>query len=116
MALSEVSSESRRYIPIAFLRPNVVPANTVQIIVGATLYHFGILNSEMHMAWVRVVAGRLESRLRYTPSVYNNYPWPQSATEKQRAAVETAAKQVLEVRDKFLKPAQPGAKPATLAD
>jgi hypothetical protein len=101
MALSEVSSETRRYIPIAFFAPIIVPANTVQVIVGGTHYHFGILTSQIHMAWVRIVAGRLESRFRYTPSVYNNFPWPEAHTPAQRSAVEKAAQRVLDTRATF---------------
>ena len=101
LAVPEVSSEHRRYIPIAFLTPAVVASNKLQIIVGGTIYHFGVLTSEMHMAWIRVVAGRLDSRFSYSPSVYNNYPWPEAATPAQRSAVETAAQRVLDARAAF---------------
>ena len=108
MALSEVSSESRRYMPVGFFGSDVVPANTVQIAVGATICHFGIVSSRMHSAWIGVVAGRLESRIRYTPSVYNNFPWPEPLDDKARAAIEAAAQAVLDARAQF-----PG---STLAD
>ena len=126
MALSEVSSESRRYMPVGFFNSDVVPANTVQIVVGATIHHFGIISSRMHSAWTGVVAGRLESRIRYTPSVYNNFPWPELSRApspapaghplpegegkqgegkqgegKHRAAIETAAQGVLDARAQF---------------
>lgn len=101
MALSEVSSESRRYLPIGFFTDEVVPANTIQIATGAGIYHFGVLSSRMHSAWVNVVAGRLESRIRYTPSVYYNFPWPEIANANQRSAIETAAQAILDARDQF---------------
>ena len=111
LAVPEVSSENRRYIPIAFLEPTVVASNKLQIIVGATRFHFGVLTSAMHMSWVRQVAGRLKSDYSYSPSVNNNYPWPECPSQKHRAAVETAAKRVIEVREKYV-----ADKNATLAD
>jgi hypothetical protein len=105
LAVPEVSSENRPYIPIAFVPQEVICSNTVQFIPSATLYHFGVLTSAIHMAWVRQVCGRLESRYRYSNSlVYNNYPWPASATAKQKQAVEAAAQKVLDVRAQFLAP------------
>ena len=98
LAVPEVSSENRRYIPMGFLTPEIVASNKLQIIVGGTLYHFGVLISAMHMAWVRVVAGRLESRLSYAPSVYNNYPWAAPLAAKERAAIEASAQAVLDAR------------------
>jgi hypothetical protein len=77
LAVPEVSSEARRFIPIAFLPASVIASNKLQIIVGGTLFHFGVLSSTMHMAWVRVVSGRLGSSFSYAPAVYNNFPWPQ---------------------------------------
>jgi hypothetical protein len=77
LAVPEVSSEARRFIPIAFLPATVIASNKLQIIVGGTLFHFGVLSSTMHMAWVRVVSGRLKSDYSYAPAVYNNFPWPQ---------------------------------------
>jgi hypothetical protein len=105
LAVPEVSSENRPYIPIAFVPQEVICSNTVQFIPSATLYHFGVLTSAIHMAWVRQVCGRLESRYRYSNSlVYNNYPWPASPTAKQKQAVEAAAQKVLDVRAQFLAP------------
>uniref|UniRef100_UPI00405691DB class I SAM-dependent DNA methyltransferase n=1 Tax=Candidatus Electronema sp. TaxID=2698783 RepID=UPI00405691DB len=101
LALSEVSSENRRYIPIGFMEPDIIASNTLQIVVGATLYGFGVMNSAMHMAWVHTVCGRLESRIRYTPSVYNNFPWPENPSDKQQQAVEAAAQAVLDARAQF---------------
>ncbi|PFU22282.1 hypothetical protein COK69_26835, partial [Bacillus cereus] len=62
---------------MAFLDPSTVASNKIQMVVGGTLYHFGVLTSTMHMAWMRAVAGRLESRYSYAPAVYNNFPWPE---------------------------------------
>ncbi len=109
LAVPEVSSENRPYIPIAFVSKTVICSNTVQFVPGASDYHFGVLTSAMHMAWVRQVCGRLESRYRYSNSlVYNNYPWPEAPNAKQKAAVKTAARKVLDARKEFPK--------ATLAD
>ncbi len=98
LAVPEVSSENRRYIPIAFLSPSIVASNKLQIVVGAMLYHFGVLSSTMHMAWVRTVAGRLKSDYSYSPAVYNNFPWPTDPTDKQKATIEEAAQAVLDAR------------------
>jgi cytosine/adenosine deaminase-related metal-dependent hydrolase len=90
--------ENRRYIPIGFVQPEVLASNAIKIVANATLYHFGILTSSVHMAWVRAVCGRLEMRYRYSKDiVYNNFPWPE-ATDKQRAAVEALAQAVLDAR------------------
>ena len=97
LGVPEVSSERRRFIPIAFLSADIIASNKVQIVEGATQYHFGMLCSTMHNAWVRTVAGRLKSDYSYSPAVYNNFPWP-TPTEKQRTAIETTAQAVLEAR------------------
>ena len=97
LGVPEVSSERRRFIPIAFLSADIIASNKVQIVEGATQYHFGMLCSTMHNAWMRTVAGRLESRYSYSPAVYNNFPWP-TPTDKQRAAIEAAAQAVLDAR------------------
>ena len=97
-----VSSENRRYIPIGFMPKETVASNLVSVIPNATPYLFGILTSEMHMAWMRQVCGRLESRFRYSGTlVYNNYPFPPSPTSAQREAVATAAAGVLAARAAF---------------
>ena len=102
--IPEVSSERREYIPIGFVSKNVISANTNFLIPSSSPFHFGILTSEMHMAWVRQVAGRLESRYRYSGSmVYNNFPWPEPLTAKSRAAVEEKAQAVLANREPFFK-------------
>jgi len=78
LVVPEVSSERRRFIPIGFMQPDTLSSNLVKIIPHATLYHFGILTSTMHMAWVRYTCGRLKSDYRYSAGiVYNNFPWPQ---------------------------------------
>ena len=76
LVVPEVSSEKRRYIPIGFLSSDVIASNMLYIIPKASLWMFGVLISSVHMAWMRVVAGRLKSDYRYTPAVYNNFPWP----------------------------------------
>jgi hypothetical protein len=98
LAVPEVSSQTRNYLPAAFLGPQVIASNKLQIIPGATNYHFGVLSSEVHMAWVKAVSGRLKSDLSYSPSVYNNFPWPQSPTPAQKAKVEELAQAVLDAR------------------
>ena len=102
LAIPEVSSERRYYIPIGFLPNKVIASNKIQVIPGATLYHYGILASTMHMAWMRQVCGRMKSDYSYSAKiVYNNYPWPENLSEKQRAAVESKAKSVLNIRKQF---------------
>ena len=97
-----VSSENRRYIPIGFMPKEVIASNLVNIIPNATPYLFGILTSEMHMAWMRQVCGRLKSDFRYSATlVYNNFPFPPNPTEGQRAAVAAAAEAVLAARAQF---------------
>lgn len=100
LAVPEVSSETREYIPIAMLPPEVIASNKLQIIPGAPLYYFAILTSAMHMAWMRTVAGRLESRYSYAPAVYNSFPWPQIANE-DKAKVEKLAQAVLDTREEY---------------
>lgn len=92
------SSERRRYIPIGFLDENTIPTNAVTIIPDATLYHFGIITSNVHMAWMRAVGGRLKSDYRYSKDiVYNNFPWPQPSDE-QKKKIEETAKAILDAR------------------
>lgn len=105
LVVPEVSSERRLFIPIGYLKPDVISSNLVKIVPDASLFHFGVLSSTMHMAWVRQVCGRLESRYRYSNKlVYNNFPWPESATDKQRATVEAKAQAVLDARKPHLPP------------
>ena len=104
IALPRVSSENRKYIPIAILSSSIIAGDKVYTIENSTLYHFGILTSKMHMDWMRLTAGRLESRYSYSNSItYNNYPWPENATDKQVKVIETAAQKVLDARAEFPK-------------
>ena len=96
------SSENRRYIPAGFFNKDFIVGNSCSCIPDATLFDFGILSSTMHMTWVRSVCGRIKSDYRYSNTiVYNNFPWPQDPTEKQRQTIETAAQAVLEARAQF---------------
>ncbi|MBI5097766.1 MAG: class I SAM-dependent DNA methyltransferase [Nitrospirae bacterium] len=95
----ETSSERRQYLPIGFVSSKIIASNATYTIPDATLLVFGLLSSSMHMAWIRHVAGRLESRYRYSSQiVYNNFPWPSDPSEKQVAAIEHAAQAVLDAR------------------
>jgi len=94
----KVSSEKRRYVPMGFMSPDVLASDLVFVIPDATLYHFGILESNVHMAWMRAVCGRLEMRYRYSKDVvYNNFPWP-TPTEEQKAKIEKTAQAILDAR------------------
>ncbi|MGE0809818.1 MAG: class I SAM-dependent DNA methyltransferase [Immundisolibacter sp.] len=102
LVVPKVSSERRLLIPIGFMQPDTLCSDLVFIVRDASLVHFGVLSSTLHMAWVRAVCGRLESRYRYSAGiVYNNFPWPVDATDTQRAAIETAAQGVLNARAQF---------------
>lgn len=99
LVIPEVSSEKRKYIPLGFEHPDTLASNLLKILPNATLYHFGVLESEMHMAWVRQVCGRLKSDFRYSKDiVYNNFPWPEGVSEQKKQAVEVAAQAVLVAR------------------
>ena len=101
IVVPEVSSERRKYIPIGFLSPDILCSNLVKIISDATLYHFGVLTSSVHMAWTRAVCGRLKSDYRYSSTlVYNNFPWP-DATDDQKSAIEKLAQTILDARALF---------------
>ena len=92
------SSEKRRYVPIGYLPCDVIANNSVQMVPNATLYDFGILNSNVFMAWMRAVCGRLEMRYRITvTNVYNNFPWPEP-NEEQRTTIERTAQAILDAR------------------
>lgn len=94
----KVSSERRRYIPMGFMSPNVMASDLVFLIPDATLYHFGMLESNVHMAWMRAVCGRLKSDYRYSKDVvYNNFPWP-TPTEGQKQKIEQTAQAILDAR------------------
>ena len=101
LIIPRVSSERRYYIPIAFMPPSVIAADSCSIVCGATLYHFGVLTSSAHMAWMRAVAGRLKSDYRYSGGVvYNNFVWP-DASEEQQAKIEQTAQDILAAREAF---------------
>ena len=94
----QTSSEKRSYIPIGFMNPNVFCSNAVRVIPGASLFHFGVLTSVVHMAWVRVVSGRLETRYQYSANnVYNNFPWPK-VDEKAKKMITHTAQGIVDAR------------------
>lgn len=98
LMIPATSSENRRYIPIGYLSKDVIVSNAASFVPDATLYHFGILTSNVHMAWMRIIAGRLKSDYRYSINiVYNNFPWP-SPLEEQRKKIEQTARQILDAR------------------
>jgi hypothetical protein len=102
LLVPSVSSENRTYIPIGFIAKEVITSNLCLIVSNPTLYHFGILTSAMHMTWVKYVCGRLKSDYRYSKDiVYNNYPFPENISDKQKQKVETAAQAVLDTRAKY---------------
>lgn len=102
IVIPRVSSENREYIPIGFFDNNSIPGDTMLTIPNATIYHFGILTSLIHMSWVKTVCGRLKSDYRYSKDiVYNNYPWPENPTEKQIQTIEEKAQQVIDVRANY---------------
>jgi len=101
LAIPKTSSENRRYIPIGFMNQSTVVSDNVRIIPNATLYHFGILTSNVHNAWMRAVAGRLKSDYRYSVTiVYNNFPWV-NVTNEQKAEIEKLAQGVLDARARY---------------
>ena len=96
--IPKVSSEKRKYVPMGFIHKGTLASDLVFLIPNASLYHFGILESNVHMAWMRAVCGRLEMRYRYSKDVvYNNFPWP-SPTPEQQAKIEAAAQAILDAR------------------
>ena len=99
--IPSISSENRRYIPIGFMTPDVIASNLALTISGATLYHFGVLTSSVHMAWTKAICGRFELRYIYSASlVYNNFPWCEP-TAGQRRVIEATAQKILDVRSKY---------------
>ncbi len=98
IAFPSVSSERRRYVPIDYLDKNIIPGNKIYFMQDASLFHFGIITSNVHMAWMRATCGRLEMRYNYSNTiVYNNFPWP-NPTEEQKAKIEQTAQSILDAR------------------
>lgn len=101
IALPKVSSENRRYIPMDYLSPEIIPGDKLFCMQGASLYHFGILTSNVHNAWMRATCGRLEMRYSYSNTiVYNNFPWP-NPSDEQKAKIEQTAQAILDARAKY---------------
>jgi hypothetical protein len=112
LLIPKVSSEIRKYVPMGYMPPEVIASDLCLMVPGATRYHFGVLSSEMHMAWLRQIGGRLEGRYRYSNNiVYNNFPWPQACTPVQQQHVSDCAEHVLNVRTNY-----PGSSLADLYD
>ena len=102
LAVPEVSSENRLYIPIGFLDKETIASNLLYTVSNASAYHFGVLTSAMHMAWVKHVCGRLKSDFRYSSGlVYNSYPWPTKPTPAQIKDIAEKAQAVLDIRAQF---------------
>lgn len=102
LAIPKVSSENRIYIPIAFCSKDIICGDKLFNLPNATKFHFGIMTSLMHMTWMRATCGRMKSDYSYSNTiVYNNFPWPESPTEKQVNAIEAAAQKVLDTRQQF---------------
>ena len=98
LLVPSVSSEKRRYIPIGYMTKDIVTSNLAFVVPQAGLYHFGVMTSNIHNAWMRAVCGRLEMRYRYSNTiVYNNFPWP-TPTDEQRARIEATAQAILDAR------------------
>jgi hypothetical protein len=102
LAIPEVSSERRNYIPIAYLEPDIIASNTIQLLPNANNYLFGVITSVMHMTWMKYTCGRLKSDYRYSNSiVYNNFPWPRNPKNNQITKVEEKAQAVLDARSLY---------------
>ncbi|MEO7176380.1 MAG: DNA methyltransferase, partial [Saprospiraceae bacterium] len=102
LAIPKVSSEFREYIPIAFCSKDIICGDKLFNLPNATLYHFGIITSKMHMTWMKSICGRMKSDYSYSNTiVYNNFPWPENPSEKQTQTIQTAAQKVLDARLQF---------------
>lgn len=98
LVIPKVSSERRRYIPISYVQPEIIVNGSALIVPDATFYDFGVVISNVHMAWMRTVAGRMKSDYQYSGNVvYNNFPWP-TPTEEQKAKIEETAQAILDAR------------------
>ena len=101
LLIPRVSSERRKYAPIGFIEAGVVSSDAVQIVPEASLYHFGVITSNVHMSWMRTVCGRLEMRYRYSKEVvYNTFPWP-TPNDAQKAKIENTAQAILDARNLY---------------
>ncbi len=101
LLVPSVSSENRRYVPIGYMTKDVITSNLAFVVPNASLYHFGVITSNVHNDWMRAVCGRLEMSYRYSNTiVYNNFPWP-NPTEKQKAKIEQTAQAILDARAKY---------------
>ena len=101
LMIPRVSSEKRDYIPIGFWDKDIIANDSTQIVPNASLYEFGVLTSNVHMGWMRAVAGRLEMRYRYSAKiVYNNFPWPKP-TDEQKKVIEKTAQEIINIRKKY---------------
>ena len=98
--IPETSSSARYYIPMGFVSKDVIVSNSAMTAADATLYMFGVLESNVHMAWVKTLCGRMKSDYRYSPALYNNFPWP-TPTAAQRAKIEQTAQGILDARALF---------------
>ncbi len=99
LVLPETSSSRRKYIPFGYMTPDIFCSNAVRLLPDATPYHLGILESSVHMAWVRMVCGRMKSDYRYSIEiVYNNFPWPQNISEEQKKRISESAQAILDAR------------------
>ena len=100
LLIPRVSSERRQYLPMGFMSPEIIAGDAAVIGIGSTLYDFGLLSSSVHNSWIKTVAGRLKSDIRYSPSVYYNFPYPEE-NGVTRTAIEEAAKDLLDVRSNY---------------
>lgn len=102
LAVPRVTSENRKYVPLAFLEPNLITNTTMYMLESANLYQFGMLQSSMHMAWIRQVCGRMRLDLQYSNDLaYNNFAWPQDPRSQDVQAVKEAAEAVLTIRERY---------------
>lgn len=101
VVIPEVSSQRRRYVPMGYMNDSTLCSNKLRIMPNANLYHFGILNSNVHMSWMRAICGRLKSDYDYSIKiVYNNFPWP-NPTQKERKNIEKTAQAILDAREQY---------------
>ena len=88
LVIPKVSSEKRKYVPVGYMTPDIMSSDLVFIVFNSSMYHFGVLTSNVHMAWMRAVCGRLEMRYRYSKDVvYNNFPWPIPTEEQKKTKI-----------------------------